>query len=222
MQALPQTRGALRPHLEYGVVAEDCGELFSVSCPLGVIAARQAVSCVVRPVTGDQVLLSVDALDRMHGAFVLAILARRPEDAAMGTDLAFQGTVRLHTSGGDLSLSSEGNVHLCAANEAGIMAESVAMQADNVDMEARRLGMTAKVLNVKAACVNRVADVVHDICNRLTQRFIHAVRYVRDREEVQAGALRCVVEETLTIHAKNAVHVSEEITKIDAGQVHIG
>ena len=41
-------------------------------------------------------------------------------------------------------------------------------------------------------------------------------------EEVQSGSTRYLVEDTLTMQAKNADHTAEEIVRINAEQVHLG
>jgi len=67
-----------------------------------------------------------------------------------------------------------------------------------------------------------VADTVDTVYRRLTERLINAVRFVKEDEEVQTGSTRYLVEDTLTMHSKNAVHMAEEIVTINAEQVHLG
>ena len=57
---------------------------------------------------------------------------------------------------------------------------------------------------------------------RLTQRLQDSFRFVKDHDETQAGSTRYLVEDTLTMNAKNAVHMAEEIVTINAEQVHLG
>ena len=67
-----------------------------------------------------------------------------------------------------------------------------------------------------------MAEAVECFATRLTQRLTNAVRLVAEHEEVQAGSLRYCVADDLTMHAKNARHIAEDVVKIDAGQVHLG
>ena len=67
-----------------------------------------------------------------------------------------------------------------------------------------------------------VAETVENIFCRLTQRLENAFCYVKEHEEVQAGSSRRLVEDTMTVHSKNAIHMAEEVIKLNAGQVHLG
>ncbi len=220
---LPRTSRDKAPRLEQGRVLEAAGGRWLVATGAGLLRAEQAVSCLVRPLPGDTVLLALTAAAEATEpeAYVLAVLAR-PDHAAQGTDLEVQGSLRVHVSQGDLQCSCDGDLNLCAGQRAELAAGTLGVQAGRADLAADKLSLRARLLRLEAASLRSVAGTVQQVCRRLTQRLGEAVRFVAGREEVQAGELRMVVEETLSLQSKNAVHLSEEIVKIDAGQVHLG
>lgn len=209
------TSQALAPQLQNGVVSGRTDELFHVQTASGHIRSRQAVSCLVRPEKDDMVLLSHSD----EGSFILAVL-QRPSAAPLGLEL--QGDVRLHVEQGDLSISASRDLELCAGEQACMAAEKVALQAASASIGVERTRFLGKALDIKVGCVNRVVDTMNDVCRRLTRRLVHSLRYVQEREEVQAGDMRYLVQETCSVNAKNTVILSEEVAKIDAGQVHLG
>jgi hypothetical protein len=66
-----------------------------------------------------------------------------------------------------------------------------------------------------------VAGRAENIFHRLTERLTNTFRYVTEHEEVQTGSTRYLVEETLTMHSKNAMHMAEEMVSINAEQIHL-
>jgi uncharacterized protein YktB (UPF0637 family) len=85
-----------------------------------------------------------------------------------------------------------------------------------------RVCLVAKVFQGQVKRIKMVANTVENTFRRLTQRLQDAFRFVQDHEEIQTGSTRYLVEDTLTINAKNAVHMAEEIVTINAEQVHLG
>ena len=226
MQNLAQQNQPSQPVLEYGrVLVEEEGS-FSVRTAFGSLRAEKALSCLVNPRPGDTVLLSVD---EAGGCFILSVL-KREVGRKVPTDLVFTGPVRLDVKEGglsitadqDLALASMNDLALASGNELALASEKVSLHANQGRAVVEELSFAGRFLRSQINHVKVVAETVENIFRRLTERLEEAFRYVKDHEEVQSGSARYLVEDTLTMHSKNAVHMSEEIIKLNAGQVHLG
>jgi hypothetical protein len=207
-----------QPILEYGHVNFVGEGTFIVLTAYGTASAERAVSCLVLPRVGDTVLLSMD----MNGNnFILSVLMHAREDER-GTDLVFDGQVNVHVNDGDLSFTSDRNILLASGEELACVGRNISIHAGKGEASIGTLSFVGKFFESQVERVKNVADSVDTVYRCLTERLINAFRYVKEEEEVQTGSTRYLVEDTLTMHSKNAVHMSEEIVTINAEQVHLG
>ncbi|MHC1711424.1 MAG: DUF3540 domain-containing protein [Solidesulfovibrio sp.] len=199
---------ALSPVLEYARVLlirdGDC----VLATAGGELTAERATGCLLAPMPGDLVLASVDA---GGGAFVLSVL-RREKDAPGVIDYP-----------GDMALRAQGDLRLDAGGNASVSAtDTVTLAGKRGEAAFGTVSILAKTAKVRFKTLSFMAEAVEQFVTRLTQRLTNAVRLVAEHEEVQAQSARYCIEDSLTVHAKNAQHIAEEVIKIDAGQVHLG
>ncbi len=174
----------------------------------GPAHAARAAGCLLAPRPGDLVLAS---LDPGGEHYVLTVLRRAPGTPG---EIAYPGDLRLRAAG-DLNISADGDAALVAG-------DGLHVAAAHGELAFGRVGLVAQAATAKLGALTLVAEAVEHIVSRLTQRLAEAVRLVAGHDESQAGSARYLVEDTLTMQAKNAVHLAEEVVKIDAGQVHLG
>ncbi len=199
---------AASPVLEYARVRAVCGDRLVLCAAYGEIHAERAAGCLLAPRPGDLVLASMDA---RGGAFVLSVLKRETE--APG-EIDYPG---------DLRLRARGDLRLDAGGDAGLSAgETLVLAAKEGEASFEKVSALAKTADVRLGTLTMMAGAVEQFFSRLTQRLTNSVRLVEEHEEVQAGSARYLIEDTLTMHSKNALHIAEEVVKIDAGQVHLG
>lgn len=198
-----------QPVLEYGVVQGENDRHFTVETAYGPITSEQAVGCLVRPRPGDTVLLCIDD---PGNCFILSVLKRQP-DAKTRTELNFQGDVDLRVLGGELSVSSEERIAFAS--------DSVSIHANRGEAVVEKFSFTARDLRSQVKRILVVAGTVENVFRRFTQRLQDSFRFIKDHDEVQSGNTRYLVEKTLTMHAKNADHVAEELVTIKGGQIHL-
>lgn len=218
MQNVAPQNELVQPVLEYGRVSDEGDRYFTVLTSYGEVVSERAVSCLVHPEAGDTVLLSVD----MSGdSFILSVL-RRDVEARDKTDILFDGEVNLHVSNGTLSLTSDNGITLGSRGEVACAGQKISLHADEGEATIKNCSFLGTFLHVQAERIKHVADTVDSVFRQWTQRLERAFRFIKDEEEVQSGSTRYLVEDTLTMHSKNAVHMSEEIVTINAEQVHLG
>ncbi len=218
MQNLAKEVEQFQPCLEYGqVVAEDT-ESFIVQGAYGSVQAVKAASCLIQPKAGDRVLITTDG-----GAesYILSIL-KRAESQAPRTRLVFDGQVDLVVQGGGFSVAADSDLTLASREKMALASGKISVHAGSGEAVIEKMSFVAKVFEGQIKRIKVVANTVENIFRRLTQRLQDAFRFVADHEEIQTGSTRYLVEDTLTMNAKNAVHMAEEIVTINAEQVHLG
>jgi len=207
-----------QPCLEYGqVIAGEDGR-FIVQTAYGPIQASMAVSCLVQPRAGDSILLSTDG---EGDCFILSVL-KRGESEDVKNELVFDGQVDLYVKNGGLKITSERDMSLASRENLAFVSKKISAHADKGEAVIERMSFIGKVLQGQVKRIKIVANTVENTFRRLTQRLQDSFRFVKDYEEVQTGSTRYLVEDTLTMHSKNAVHMAEEIVTINAEQVHLG
>ena len=205
------------PHLEYALVAAVDDAAIVVELQGSRFAAQQSASCLLRPAPGDEVLLSLDSGGR---CFILAVLQRAAPQTTQ--ELAFTGDVRLQVQQGSLQLMSETDLTLAAGQSCNCLAREVELLADTAQVRVERANVLAKVLRANLRTVGLVAGNLETTARRWTRRLRDLFSYVEEHSEYQSRNSRHLVEETLTMHAKNAFHVADEIVKVDGEQVQLG
>jgi len=184
----------------------------------GDIKMTRAASCLVEPRPGDTVIASVDSVGRNY---ILAILERRQKENPV-TDLNFDGQVNLHVKKGCLALTAEGDMTLASQGVLGCSSEKLKIHAEDGTVKISRVDYTGRLLQVQIERLKTVAVHADQIFRRLTQRLESSFRFVKEQDELQAGSARVLVEDLMTMHAKNTMIVAEENVTVNAEQIHLG
>jgi len=207
-----------QPSLEYGRVTGREGDRFIVAGAFGEYRASTAVSCLVTPRVGDEVLT---ARHGVRDGYILSVLTRGGE-APAGTELTFDGPLCLRVENGPMSLLADEGIAIASPQEIAMTSEKMRIQAKRADVTVECLSVLGGFLHSRIKEMKIVSGRVEEIVQRLTQRLTDAFRFVKDHEEVQTGSTRYLVEENLTMHAKNTMHVAEEMVTINAEQINLG
>lgn len=203
--------------LTYAAVASVNGAALVVQTPAGRMEAHKAVSCLLAPAPGDQVLVSVDRFGR---AYVLAVLAR--PDALTENRLSLTGPTRLSVTGGDLTLGADHGIGLASPAHLSLAAGELNVHAGRAEIGLAETRFTGNAFSANIARIRTVARSVDSFVSNWVQRMTSCFRYVREHDETQAASARQLVEGTLTVQTGNSVHLAEGHVKIDAEQIHLG
>jgi hypothetical protein len=198
----------LTPSLAYAIVLGVLEDAYSLSTEFGTLRGKKAVSCLVRPEPGDQVLL---AYDEAGGCRILAVLDRA--DPEQPTNLAVQGDVRLTAENGRLTLASSERIELAS--------QEFSLHAERGQVTTQELTVTSGVLESRLGTMRTAAKLCEQTFKELRQRLGACMRFVSGHEEVQTGSTRHLVEQTLTVQCKNSIHTAEETVKIDGETIHL-
>ncbi|WP_027722034.1 DUF3540 domain-containing protein [Maridesulfovibrio zosterae] len=207
MNNLARQQENISPQLEYAKVVA-VTETVRVSTSFSELDARRAVSCLVRPEAGDTVLISID---QQGEAWVLSVLIREEQTP---TALEVEGDTLLRVKGGSLTVAPDTGLNCITAK--------AALQSDDIEVAAGKISLTARLFSSNISRVKKVAGTIDDISREFTRRTMNYFRFTKENEECQARSSRQLVEETMTVHSKNTVIVSEEHVKIDGELIHMG
>ena len=212
-----QTTDSLQPSLEYGKI-QLCidKDQFVVTLPYGPVKAKKAASCLMVPMEGDLVLMSVDF---KGSSYILNVLERKVQD--ISTTLSVPGDCVIESSTGSVELHAASDLVLSATDEIEVTGGKVRVHADQAELCSTKISVLGRVLHTQVKRITTVAKSIEQSLKRLTQRMESSERFVAEHEEVQTGSTRYLVEDTFTTHATNTLNVSEELHTMHAEQIHM-
>ena len=182
-----------------------CGEVERVDATTavvsthdGLVRARIALSCLVRPEPGDRV--KVERCGDVE--YVMAVL-ERDSIAPIVVNVARGVTISVD---GELTLE---------ARRLSLRGEAIDIAGERVDVVARALRWVADTLDSSARLVSQVSD-------RWSTRARSHDRQVEDLELVRVGHLDLRAEHLMQLRAQHTIMQSRELTKIDAKQIQVG
>jgi len=218
MQPVADMKNSNQTCLEYGRIRCRADSVFMVDTAMGEIKAVRAASCLMEPRPGDSVIALIDAPGRN---FILAVLERSPDGNPV-TELRLEGPVNFHVEKGDLSLTSEGNMNLAPRGILSCVTERLKIHTENCVARVSRFHYTGRLLQIQIERLKTVAVFADQIFRRLTQRLESSFRFVKEQDELQAGSSRVLVEDLMTMQAKNSMIMAEENVTVNAEQIHLG
>lgn len=210
------TADALRLTEGQVVSAQERGALRIQTAEGTTIAAKQAASCLLAPVAGDQVLVS----QRSDGyAYVLAVLERSDDATTSTAELGVaghRGDTRLRASGGALHLEAATGINLVAKR-------ALRLSAARAEVVAGALTATAKRAMASFEETGLAGKSIDTAVERLTTRAARAFRFITETDQTRARHIDARASDTARLSSDSVASVTaREVVKVDASQVLIG
>jgi hypothetical protein len=178
--------------------------------------ARRAVSCLVEPIAGDQVL----ALTLPTGVvYVVAVLERRVDAP---TTLVSDGDLELRPASGKLKLAGEGGVEVQSSTEVSMTAPKLRLQAREGSVVMGKLSFVGRALTAHLDRLQLTSVSVESVVDRLTQVMRLAYRTVSESEHARVGRLDYRADDSLSLQGKTAFVTGSQLAKVDGEQIHVG
>lgn len=178
--------------------------------------ATLAPSCLVRPESGDTVMLAI-AGDETR--YVLAVLARRDD---MPTVLATPGPLHLAPGTGDLVLNTQESLILRAGEAALLTAPAVQMVGGEATLRMRSLLGEIEETDLKLGRLRLFARQIHSVADHLVQKLKTALRLVDETDRVEAGAIEQSATGVMSQRGRVVFTSAREDVRIDGERIHIG
>lgn len=218
MTAIPIRSRARRPepvHVSGEVRAADARG-FDVQTPLGLVQARLAASCLLRPEPGDKVLVSGP---NVAECYVIAVLERQ----SGGTQhLHLSGDTLLSVEGGSLKLASSERLDLQAGTTASVSAAQVDLRAAKAQVLVGELSAIGRVWTGTLGQLRFVGEALDSVVQRLTQHAKHSLRTIEQTDQVRSGQIDYRADGNANLQGQNTLIHARELVKINGDQVHVG
>jgi hypothetical protein len=169
--------------------------------------ARRAVSCVVEPRAGDQVL----ATSTRDGPVILAILTR-----AAGTDAS-------------LSVPDAASVTLAAdlltlVADSKLVTRTAALElvAERASVDIGETSFLGRAVTIVTSTLRSIGEMVHHSARKLVTQATHSVRVIDDVETVSAGTIVVRAKETHSLQATQILISASGDIRVDGETVNFG
>lgn len=179
------------------------------------LPARRAISCLVRPEPGDEVLISQTG-DEL---WVLAILSR-PGDAPIR--LVAEGDLEIAAEGGRLALAGRTGIDLATPEIARVTAGTLALHARTARAVIDDVVHVGKQLAAYVERVKLVGQAIESVIDRVMTRAKRSYRFIEEGDHLRCADLDHRASETLHLTAANAFVTAHGVVKLDGEQIHMG
>jgi len=122
---------------------------------------------------------------------------------------------------GPLTLRSERGLALETGGGLELRSRHLGVQADTGSLKVARLAFLGEAVDLQVRKVRATFQRVDEVIQRLTQRLGDSFRFVRGREETQAGASRLLVEGTLELQSDTTHLTSRKRVCLRADHVEV-
>ncbi len=201
---------------ELGTVVIDQAGSYTVRTANGEYSAERAVSCLVEPVVGDEVVVACTA--RGH-CFVLAVLTR---SSTAKTRIVSDGDMEVRVRDGHFCVAADEGVQLATSGTVEVVANKVKVNAVDGSIVLQRLSYLGRYVQSEVEKIKLFAGTFDAVLDRFSQRVQRSYRRVEKYDHVQAEQMDYVAKQTMNLRANNAVLTAKEVVKVDGSQIHMG
>ena len=216
MDNLARVLGSEQVFLEYGRITGSQGPFFSVETGTGEMKAKKSVSCLVEPVLGDTVLISLTPSEH---AYILGILERENERPV---SLVFDGDVALRSRDGRLQLAAQEGIDLVTAGDTALVSPELSVNSVQADVSIQYVSFFGTFLQGQIERMKLIGQTCDSVFERVSQRAKRCYRWVDEVEHLKAGQLNYVVKKLMSFRGKYSVLTAEEDVRIDGDKILMG
>ena len=200
---------------EVGTLLGHQGDRLEVRSKSGTFSARRAVSCLVAPEVGDEVLVALAPAGR---CYVLAVLERQSPDVEIVAD----GDLTIRLPKGRFRLLSQLGAKLVSARDLSFVSSRFAINALDGNLAFGRLSYVGRFVRSEIEKITSLAGTIDTVLERCSLKAQRSYRNVAGLDQLKAGQVDHRAEKNYRLHGKNALVTAEELVKIDGEQIHLG
>lgn len=209
-----QLKPTAAPSMDTGTIQAGKGEQYMILSSAGMVAAKPAASCLLKPQHGDSVLLSFVG----QTCYILAVLEQATDNAT----LEVKGDMTLTTKTGKIALSANEEVTLSSAKQVSQVAPTTSVLCEQHHVTAQKVSTTCQTAQLHSDDIHVNAKRSHAIIGEVYQKAQQVVRWVEKVETLNIGNLMQNVRNTLSSRSKNASITAKKDIKVDGERIHMG
>ncbi|MBJ2158891.1 DUF3540 domain-containing protein [Variovorax sp. IB41] len=220
MQTYPSdltARLAIMPFQQVGVVesVHDSDDSIHVRTDQGLVRARCATSCLIRPAAADRVWLA--SLGE-EGTYVMAVLDRpgtQPLQLLLGRD----ATIRAE---GKLTVLAAEGMAFRTPQEFSVDAQGLTVKASKARFFLQVASVFGRAFTAAVSSVSVAGNRMESCFERLTQTTQTTVRHVEGADLLSCGTADYRAASLMRMHGENVIVTADELVKSDGKQIHFG
>lgn len=202
--------------LEYGSITGSEGRFFAVETGSAKVKATKSVSCLIEPVTGDTVLISVAPSGR---CYILGILERETVGPA---SLVFEGNVEFKAKEGRFRVAAQEGIDLVSAKGTALVSPELSINSVQADVSIQQLSFFGTFLQGQIQKIKMIGQACDSVFERVSQRVRRCYRWVDELDQLKAGQLDYLVKKLMSLRGKYSVLTAEEDVRIDGDKILMG
>jgi len=202
--------------LEYGRVTGSEGRFSMVETGSAKMKATKSVSCLIEPLTGDTVLISVAPSGR---CYILGILERENGGPA---SLVFEGDVEFKAKEGRFRVAAQEGIDLVSAKGTALVSPELSINSVQADVSIQHLSFFGTFLQGQIQKIKMIGQAYDSVFERVSQRVRRCYRWVDELDQLKAGQLNYLVKKLMSLRGKYSVLTAEEDVRIDGDKILMG
>ncbi len=201
---------------ETGVISKIDEDTYQVKTHDHTYDAAQALSCLIKPVPGDKVLLTGNFFD---GFYILAILEREEKEKHT---FSFDGDVDLKLESGRLTIAAQEGMSMASAKDLTFTSSEFKVHCLKGEVNVHSLLFQGGFWLGQVEKLKLIAHTFDSVVDRLFQRAKRSYRRIEEVDHLRAGRLDYLIEKVLSMRGKYSMLTAKEDVKIDGERIHMG
>ena len=202
--------------LEYGRVTGSEGRFSMVETGSARVRATKSVSCLIEPVTGDTVLISIAPSGR---CYILGILERENVGPA---SVVFEGDVEFKAKEGRFRVAAQEGIDLVSAKGTALVSPELSINSVQADVSIQQLSFFGTFMQGQIQKIRLIGQACDSVFERVSQRVRRCYRWVDELDQLKAGQVNYLVKKLMSLRGKYSVLTAEEDVRIDGDKILMG
>ncbi len=215
MLAMRKPRLSYDPVQLVGTITKIDADLVTVDCDGTLWSCPQALSCLIEPQIGDEVIISGPDRTRVY---LIAVIAR-PDAAAITLNVNRDLTIRSST--GSISMQSAAGTHIGSDTSVELRAPRLEQTHDNASLTVRQMQYAGETLEATVGRSTFFSNVISLMADRINTVARLCFRHIRDVDHVRARSIDYEAETLTRVHGGYTTLTARDVMKINGDQIHM-
>ncbi|WP_161495215.1 DUF3540 domain-containing protein [Advenella sp. S44] len=198
-----------------GTVQQINGALFTVNCDGADWICPQALSCLIEPQVGDQVIIS--GPDR-YRVYLIAIISR---SSNAPVSLAIRGDLAIRSTSGSVSLHSAAGTHISSDAKLALSSAHYEQTNDTARFTVGQMSYTGETVEATVGKTTIFSSIVSLLADRINSVARLCFRNVKEVDHVRAQTIDYEAEKLTRVHGGYTTLTAQDVMKINGDQIHM-